>query len=161
MARSGTRIAPVARAASGRATTTSPEEAGRWAGAPSVSTTSRPGAVSTCGDARVAFSIQSVSKLFALTLAYQCVGDALRAVHARDSRALKDHNVEFNASFILGGQIAGAGDFLLARPECSSSKIGVVGFCMGGALTIAAPWLMQVPALHGVLSALGCRPAVG
>lgn len=27
-----------------------------------------------------------------------------------------------------------------------------------GALTIAAPWLMQVPALHGVLSALGCRP---
>ncbi|WP_374586518.1 glutaminase [Ideonella dechloratans] len=35
------------------------------------------GEVSTCGDARVAFSIQSVSKLFALTLAYQCVGDAL------------------------------------------------------------------------------------
>lgn len=35
------------------------------------------GAVSTCGDARVPFSIQSVSKLFALTLAYQCVGDAL------------------------------------------------------------------------------------
>ncbi|MCA6215012.1 glutaminase [Ideonella sp. B7] len=35
------------------------------------------GAVSTCGDARLPFSIQSVSKLFALTLAYQCVGDAL------------------------------------------------------------------------------------
>lgn len=35
------------------------------------------GEVSTCGDARVPFSIQSVSKLFALTLAYQCVGDAL------------------------------------------------------------------------------------
>ena len=30
---------------------------------------------------------------------------------------------------------------------------------LAGALTIAAPWLMQVPALHGVLSALGCRPA--
>lgn len=27
-----------------------------------------------------------------------------------------------------------------------------------GGVTIAAPWLMQVPALHGVLSALGCRP---
>jgi sulfite exporter TauE/SafE len=27
-----------------------------------------------------------------------------------------------------------------------------------GALTMAAPWLMQVPALHGVLAALGCRP---
>jgi sulfite exporter TauE/SafE len=27
-----------------------------------------------------------------------------------------------------------------------------------GVLTLAAPWLMQVPALHGVLAALGCRP---
>ena len=27
-----------------------------------------------------------------------------------------------------------------------------------GLLTIAAPWLMQVPALHGVLVALGCVP---
>lgn len=35
------------------------------------------GEVSSCGDARVPFSIQSVSKLFALTLAYQCVGDML------------------------------------------------------------------------------------
>ncbi|MFZ2752547.1 MAG: sulfite exporter TauE/SafE family protein, partial [Lysobacteraceae bacterium] len=26
-----------------------------------------------------------------------------------------------------------------------------------GLVTLAAPWLMQVPALHGVLSALGCR----
>lgn len=29
---------------------------------------------------------------------------------------------------------------------------------LAGLVTIAAPWLMQVPALHGVLSALGCRP---
>lgn len=28
---------------------------------------------------------------------------------------------------------------------------------MAGLLTLAAPWLMQVPALHGPLSALGCR----
>jgi hypothetical protein len=27
-----------------------------------------------------------------------------------------------------------------------------------GLLTLAAPWLMQVPALHGVLAALGCLP---
>lgn len=27
-----------------------------------------------------------------------------------------------------------------------------------GLLTIAAPWLMQVPALHDVLAALGCQP---
>lgn len=30
-----------------------------------------------------------------------------------------------------------------------------------GLLTLAAPWLMQVPALHGVLAALGCRPYSG
>jgi len=31
-------------------------------------------------------------------------------------------------------EIAGAADWLLARPECSSKKFGIVGFCMGGAL---------------------------
>jgi len=31
-------------------------------------------------------------------------------------------------------EIAGAGDYLLTRPETTSSKFGVVGFCMGGAL---------------------------
>lgn len=33
-----------------------------------------------------------------------------------------------------GKEIAGAGAFLLQHPACSSSKYGVVGFCMGGAL---------------------------
>ncbi len=33
-----------------------------------------------------------------------------------------------------GREIAGAGAYLLQRPECSSQKFGVVGFCMGGAL---------------------------
>src|SRR5712692_950144 len=31
-------------------------------------------------------------------------------------------------------EIAGAGEDLLKRPECSSKTYGVVGFCMGGAL---------------------------
>jgi carboxymethylenebutenolidase len=31
-------------------------------------------------------------------------------------------------------EISGAGDYLLSRPECSSAKFGVVGFCMGGGL---------------------------
>jgi carboxymethylenebutenolidase len=31
-------------------------------------------------------------------------------------------------------EIAGAGQFLLDRPECTSKQFGVVGFCMGGAL---------------------------
>jgi putative proteasome-type protease len=35
------------------------------------------------------------------------VGEALREVHARDSQALRDHGIDFNAAFILGGQIAG------------------------------------------------------
>lgn len=31
-------------------------------------------------------------------------------------------------------EIAGAGAYLLARPECASKSYGVVGFCMGGAI---------------------------
>lgn len=31
-------------------------------------------------------------------------------------------------------EIAGAGAYLLQRPECTSAKFGVAGFCMGGAL---------------------------
>ena len=31
-------------------------------------------------------------------------------------------------------EIAGAGQYVLGRPECTSKKYGVVGFCMGGAL---------------------------
>jgi carboxymethylenebutenolidase len=31
-------------------------------------------------------------------------------------------------------EIAGAGEHLLGRPECTSKSYGVVGFCMGGAL---------------------------
>jgi putative proteasome-type protease len=33
------------------------------------------------------------------------VGDALREVHRRDAESLKEHHIEFNASFIFGGQI--------------------------------------------------------
>ncbi|MEA2491328.1 MAG: carboxymethylenebutenolidase [Acidobacteriota bacterium] len=31
-------------------------------------------------------------------------------------------------------EIAGAGAYLVGRPECTSKKFGVIGFCMGGAL---------------------------
>src|SRR5207248_4772840 len=31
-------------------------------------------------------------------------------------------------------EIAGAGEYLLGRAECTSKTFGVVGFCMGGAL---------------------------
>jgi putative proteasome-type protease len=62
------------------------------------------------------------------------VGEALRTVHARDARALKDHAVEFNASFILGGQIRGepprlfsiyaAGNFIEATADTRYFQIG-------------------------------------
>jgi len=39
--------------------------------------------------------------------AARCVGDALRDMHTRDGEALKAQGVEFNASFIVGGQIRG------------------------------------------------------
>ena len=44
-----------------------------------------------------------------------------------------------------GKEIAGAGAWLLQRPECTSSKYGVVGFCMGGAL---AQYAATVDAEH-------------
>lgn len=33
-----------------------------------------------------------------------------------------------------GREIAGAGEYLLKRPECTSKKYGLIGFCMGGGL---------------------------
>lgn len=33
------------------------------------------------------------------------IGDLLREVHRNDATALKEHNIEFNASFVFGGQI--------------------------------------------------------
>ena len=66
--------------------------------------------------------------------AAQCIGEAVREVHRRDSASLKDFGVEFNASFILGGQIRGepprlfsiysAGNFIEATPETTYFQIG-------------------------------------
>jgi sulfite exporter TauE/SafE len=44
----------------------------------------------------------------------------------------------------------------LQRPRLKAMAAGVV--LSMALLTIAAPWLMQVPALHDVLAALGCQP---
>lgn len=43
----------------------------------------------------------------------------------------------------------------LQRPGWRTSAAMLV--LTAGLLTLAAPWLMRVPVLHGVLSALGCR----
>jgi putative proteasome-type protease len=62
------------------------------------------------------------------------VGDALRVIHARDGGALKEHNVEFNATFIFGGQIGtelprlfcvySAGNFIEATADTTYFQIG-------------------------------------
>jgi putative proteasome-type protease len=66
--------------------------------------------------------------------AAQCVGEAVREVHRRDSAPLKEFGVEFNASLILGGQIRGepprlfsiysAGNFIEATAETTYFQIG-------------------------------------
>jgi putative proteasome-type protease len=66
--------------------------------------------------------------------AAELVGDALRAVYRRDAEAFKDHGIEFNATFILGGQISGeaprlfnvysAGNFIEASIDTPYFQIG-------------------------------------
>lgn len=62
------------------------------------------------------------------------VGNAVREVHQRDAKALKENGVDFNVSLILGGQIKGeaprlflvyaAGNFIEATPETPYFQIG-------------------------------------
>lgn len=62
------------------------------------------------------------------------VGDALREVYKRDADALKEHHIEFNASFIFGGQIGAepprlfciyaAGNFIEASIDTPYFQIG-------------------------------------
>jgi putative proteasome-type protease len=76
-------------------------------------------------------SLHAVSNLFE---AARHVGDCLREVHARDAGALQEFGIEFNASFILGGQIAGeparlfqiyaAGNFIEATRDTPYFQIG-------------------------------------
>ena len=63
-----------------------------------------------------------------------CVGAAIRSVHARDAESLKEHGLDFSASFLLGGQIKGesprlfqlyaAGNFIEATRETPYFQIG-------------------------------------
>jgi putative proteasome-type protease len=66
--------------------------------------------------------------------AARVVGDAVREVHARDAAALKEAGLEFNCSFIFGGQVRGeatrlfhvyaAGNFIEATAENPYFQIG-------------------------------------
>lgn len=76
-------------------------------------------------------SLYTVDTLFDAAM---LVGDALRVVHRRDAEAFKEHGIEFNASFILGGQIRGeaprlfsiyaAGNFIEATNDTPYFQIG-------------------------------------
>ncbi|HTH16388.1 MAG TPA: proteasome-type protease [Magnetospirillum sp.] len=62
------------------------------------------------------------------------VGQAVREIHLRDAKALKENGVDFNVSLVLGGQIKGeqprlfmiytAGNFIEATPETPYFQIG-------------------------------------
>jgi putative proteasome-type protease len=66
--------------------------------------------------------------------AVRILGDAVREVHDRDAAALQHSGIEFNCSFLLGGQIRGeqtrlfqvyaAGNFIEATPENPYFQIG-------------------------------------
>lgn len=51
-----------------------------------------------------------------------------------------------------------AGEWLRARPMRQAAGLALLA---AGLLTLAAPWLAAVPALHGLLAALGCRTLPG
>jgi putative proteasome-type protease len=80
---------------------------------------------------QTAQSLFNAPNMFEATLQ---VGDALREVHRRDAESLKEHHIEFNASFIFGGQIGvepprlfciyAAGNFIEATVDTPYFQIG-------------------------------------
>ncbi len=78
-----------------------------------------------------AHSLWAAKSLFE---AVRVVGDAVREVHQRDARALKEAGIEFNCSLLFGGQLRGApmglfhvyaaGNFIEATPENPYFQIG-------------------------------------
>ncbi len=64
----------------------------------------------------------------------RCLGAAIRTVHERDASALKEHGLEFTASFVVGGQVGrerprlfqvyAAGNFIEATRETPYFQIG-------------------------------------
>lgn len=84
-----------------------------------------------CNESATQASLFKAPNMFEAALQ---VGDALREVHRRDAESLKEHNIEFNASFIFGGQIGAepprlfciyaAGNFIEATADTPYFQIG-------------------------------------
>ncbi len=78
--------------------------------------------------------VDSVWNAKTLFEAVRVVGEAVREVQRRDGQALKEAGIEFNCSFIFGGQIRGermrlfhvysAGNFIESTPENPYFQIG-------------------------------------
>ncbi len=78
-----------------------------------------------------AVSLANAKNMFEAT---RLVGEALREVYHRDAAALKENGIEFNATLIFGGQIAGelprlfniysAGNFIEATADTPYFQIG-------------------------------------
>lgn len=76
-------------------------------------------------------SIWNAQNMFEAALV---VGEALRQIHRRDAEALKEHQIEFNVSLILGGQIGAeaprlfciyaAGNFIEATADTPYFQVG-------------------------------------
>jgi putative proteasome-type protease len=77
---------------------------------------------------------RNINKAKTMFRVARIIGQALREVYDDDALSLKAHGAEFNASFILGGQIKGerprlfhiyaAGNFIEATPETPFFQIG-------------------------------------
>ena len=77
---------------------------------------------------------ESLLKASDLFEASRHVGDCVREIHRRDAESLSAFNIDFNASFLLGGQIRGqaprlfniyaAGNFVEATPDTPYFQIG-------------------------------------
>lgn len=92
-------------------------------------------AISVIGEGRASKSADvNIDKAKSMFRVARIVGDALRKVHKTDAEHLHKHNTEFNATFLVGGQIKGerprlflvyaAGNFIEATPETSFFQIG-------------------------------------
>lgn len=92
-------------------------------------------AISVINEGRASKSAEvNIDKAKTMFRVARIVGNALREVHRTDAEHLKKHNTDFNATFIVGGQIKdekprlflvyGAGNFIEATPETPFFQIG-------------------------------------
>ena len=83
---------------------------------------------------RVTSAKSSLVTARTLADAARLVGDAVRDVYTRDAEAMKQHGIEFNPTFIIGGQIGGepprlyhvysAGNFIETTADTRYFQIG-------------------------------------